>query len=216
MRALLALHFDGVAPEQFEKDLLEKSDVLRVWKSGQLVGFSSLLAYREEIAGEWINILYSGDTIMSPECWGSPVLARAWIAMVKRVNAAMPAGRCFWLLLSAGFRTYRFLPVFWRDFWPRYETPMPQEIIHLRDEIARRRFGERYDAKMGVVRFQMPHRLRGALSIVPSGRESDPHIAFFLHHNVGWQAGNELVCLTEIADDNLTAAGRRMARGSSS
>jgi hypothetical protein len=90
MRALLERHFDGVAAEQFEKDLMEKTDVLRVWRAGRLAGFSTLLACREQIDGEWLNLLYSGDTIMSPECWGSPVLARAWITMVKKVVAAMP------------------------------------------------------------------------------------------------------------------------------
>lgn len=212
MRTLLERHFDGVLPQQFERDLMEKTDVLRVWRAGRLAGFSTLLASREQIGGEWFNVLYSGDTIMSPECWGSPVLARAWIAMVKKVVAAMPSGRCYWLLLSAGFRTYRFLPVFWRDFWPRHDSPMPEDIRHLRDEIARRRFGGCFDAQTGVVRFQMPHRLRGPLSVVPDGRAEDAHIAFFLRHNPGWQAGDELVCLTEICDANLTAAGRRMTR----
>lgn len=212
MRALLERHFDGVAAEQFEKDLMEKTDVLRVWRAGRLAGFSTLLACREQIDGEWLNLLYSGDTIMSPDCWGSPVLARAWIAMVKKVVAAMPSGRCFWLLLSSGFRTYRFLPVFWRHFWPRHDSPMPEDIRHLRDEISRRRFGGCFDAQAGVVRFQTPHRLRGPLAVVPAGRAEDAHIAFFLHHNPGWQAGDELVCLTEICDDNLTAAGRRMTR----
>lgn len=213
LRALLDRHFDGVAAEPFEADLQEKSDVLRVWKDGQLVGFSTLLAYREEMDGEPVNVLYSGDTIMSPECWGSPVLARGWIAMVKAVTGSMPAGRCFWLLLSAGFRTYRFLPVFWRDFWPRHEARLPEAIRRWRDELARRRFGSRYDANAGVVRFPLPHRLRGPLAAVPEGRMADPHVAFFLEQNPGWREGDELVCLTEIADNNLTAAGRRMIRG---
>ena len=213
MRALLDQHFDGVTPHQFQADLRDKSDVLRVWKDGQLVGFSTLLAYREEVDGEGFNVLFSGDTIMAPECWGSPVLARGWIVMVKAVKASMPAGRCFWLLLSAGFRTYRFLPVFWRNFWPRYDLHMPKEISRLRDEIAHRRFGSHYDANAGVMRFPMPHRLRGLLAVVPAGRVADPHVAFFMAQNHGWRAGDELVCLTEIADDNLTAAGRRMIRG---
>jgi hypothetical protein len=38
----------------------------------------------------------------------------------------------------------------------------------------------------------------------------DPHVAFFLNRNPGWRRGDELVCLTEIAFENLTPAGRRM------
>ena len=100
MRGLLSRHFEGVDETQFARDLSGKSHVLRVWKGEDLVGFSTLLAYRTEIGDESFNVLYSGDTIMSPACWNSPVLARGWIAMVKGVQASLPAGRCLWLLLS--------------------------------------------------------------------------------------------------------------------
>lgn len=213
MRSLLERHFEGVDERQFAADLAEKSHVLRVWKGGGLVGFSTLMAYRGEVDGEVCNLLYSGDTIMSPECWNSPILARGWIAMVLEIKASMPPGRCMWLLLSAGFRTYRFLPVFWRKFWPRFDDAMPVDIRRLRDAIAGERFGAGYDATAGVVRFSQPHRLRGSLAEVPDARREDPHIAYFLAHNPGWNAGDELVCLTEIDDSNLTPAGRRMIRG---
>jgi len=212
MRDLLARHFEGVNESQFNQDLEEKTHVLRVWKGSVLVGFSTLLAYRTVIAGEQLNILYSGDTIMSPVCWSSPVLARGWISMVRDIKASMPEGRCLWLLLSAGFRTYRFLPVFWREFWPRYDADMPENIRALRDEIAQERFDGSYDRKAGVVRFPIPHQLKGALAVVPEGRSDDPHVAYFLEQNPGWRSGEEWVCLTEIDDKNLTHAGWRMIR----
>jgi len=212
MRRLLAAHFDGVEEAPFAADLAEKSHVLRIWQGAELVGFSTLLAYRREIGGEDFNILYSGDTIMSPACWSSPVLARGWIAMVLELQQAMPPGRCLWLLLSAGFRTYRFLPVFWQRFWPRHDAAMPAEVAALRDEIAGGRFGDAYDRAAGVVRFPRPHRLRGVLAEVPDSRRDDPHVAFFLDANPGWREGDELVCLTEIDHSNLTPAGWRMIR----
>jgi hypothetical protein len=132
--------------------------------------------------------------------------------MVKRVQASLPEGRCLWLLLSAGFRTYRLLSVFWRDFWPRFDVEMPEDIRALRDAIARERFGECYDAVTGVVRFTRPNRLSGAMAEVPDGRGDDPHVAYFFQQNPGWRGGDELVCLTEIDDANLTPAGRRMIR----
>jgi benzoyl-CoA reductase/2-hydroxyglutaryl-CoA dehydratase subunit BcrC/BadD/HgdB len=51
------------------------------------------------------------------------------------------------------------------------------------------------------------------LAEVPDGRRDDPHVAYFLQQNPGWREGDELVCLTEIDDENLTVAGRRMIRG---
>jgi hypothetical protein len=37
-------------------------------------------------------------------------------------------------------------------------------------------------------------------------------VGFFLARNPGWREGDELVCLTEIAEGNLTPAGRRLWR----
>ena len=115
----------------------------------------------------------------------------------------------------AGFRTYRFLPVFWRDFWPRWDAPTPPEAQARLDLLARERLGGLYARDQGIVRFPQPQRLRDKLDQVPEGRLADPHVAFFLAKNPGWREGDELACLTEIAEANLTAAGRRMWRGSS-
>ncbi|MDJ0694121.1 hypothetical protein [Mastigocoleus sp. MO_188.B34] len=39
---------------------------------------------------------------------------------------------------------------------------------------------------------------------------TDPHIEFFDRMNPGHLNGDELVCLTEISETNLTPAGKRM------
>jgi hypothetical protein len=87
---------------------------------------------------------------------------------------------------------------------------MPAGIKRLRNQLATGRFGKQYDLHSGVVRFGQPQRLRGELKLIPAGRAADPHIAFFVAHNYGHAQGDELVCLTELCPENLTAAGRRM------
>ncbi len=210
--ALLDEHFEGVTPEQFAYDLDEKHWVLRIRREGRLVGFTTLQLYDTRHDGDRLNVIYSGDTIVAPEAWGSPVLARGWIALVRSLQATRPAERWVWLLLSSGFRTYRFLPVFWRDFSPRPDHSCPKDEA-LRTRLARERFGASFDDELGVVRFAHPQRLRGSLAEVPDGREDDPHVRFFLARNPGHLAGDELVCLTTLSDDNLTRAGARMVRG---
>ena len=65
-----------------------------------------------------------------------------------------------------------------------------------------------------MVRFPEPQRLRGDLAGIPPGRRKSPHVDYFARRNPGHADGDELVCLTELSDDNLTPAGRRMvARG---
>ena len=157
-----------------------------------------------------LNVIYSGDTIVSPEAWGTTALPRAWVAGVNALRATLPPGRCFWLLLTSGFRTYRFLPVFWREFFPRFDRLTPPDVQRLLNHLADERFGEQFDSVADVVRFTRPQRLCSGLKDVPVGRETDPHTTFFLNRNPGHVNGDELVCLTELCPENLTAAGRRM------
>ncbi len=218
---LLSRHFDGVTETQFAHDLHEKDWVLRIRRGTRLVGFTTLQVYTATFDGHRINVVYSGDTITDPDVWGSPVLARGWIAMVREIQGDRRHEPWYWLLLSSGYRTYRFLPVFWREFWPRCDADTPSEMSRLLTQLATQRFGAAvldgagFCAATGVVRFSHPQRLRGELAQIPEGKHHDPHVAFFLARNVRHAHGDELVCLTNLGDHNLTAAGARMLRGSS-
>lgn len=212
MLALLASHFHGVTAERFAADLEDKNWVLLLEDDGGLRGFSTLSIYETtDPRGEPLTVVYSGDTLMEQGAWSTAALPKSWIAAVRALREKHPQGRLIWLLLTSGFRTYRFLPVFWRDFWPRHDAPMTPEIQALRDHLARERFGTLHDA--GIVRFPEPQVLREGLDEVPEGRLRDPHVAFFLEANPGWVRGDELVCVTELAEENLTPAGWRMWRG---
>lgn len=212
MLGLLQSHFEGVTPLQFDADLDTKDWVLRITRDDMLVGFSTLKAYTTEVAGRSVNVIYSGDTVMAPEAWGSPILSRGWIALVRMIQSTRPGEPWHWLLLSSGFRTYRFLPVFWREFWPRHDREPDESTKQLIDGLAMEQFNGCFDRTAGVVRFPRPQRLREHLAVVPDGRENDPHIRFFLERNPGHACGDELVCFAELGDSNLTAAGQRMVR----
>ena len=210
MFVLLSSYFEGVTRAQFERDLAEKNWIVEIRREGQLLGFSTLLVCDSDFEGQAITAIYSGDTIVAPEAWGSPALARTWIAAVNHLSAASSARPCYWLLLTSGFRTYRFLPVFWREFFPQYALKTPAAAQRLLDQLASAHYGPSYDPATGIVRFAHPQRLRGKLGETPENRALDPHIAFFLSRNPGYRHGDELACIAEISEQNLTAAGRRM------
>jgi hypothetical protein len=210
MFQLMALHFDGVTPEQFARDLAEKNLALLLEHQGTLVGFSTLLAYATMIEKKPVNVIYSGDTIVTPAAWGTTALPRAWVAGVEALRATLPPGRCFWLLLTSGFRTYRFLPVFWREFFPRFDAVTPPDTLRLLNQLALERFGAEFDPGAGIVRFAHPQRLRPGLKEIPPCRGNDPHVTFFISNNPGHGNGDELVCLAELCPENLTRAGCRM------
>lgn len=210
MYALFESHFEGVARERFESDLAAKNWVLLLEDEQGLVGFSTLLLYESRIAAEPVGVAYSGDTIVDPRGWATAALPSAWIGAVCQLRQNLAVPHLYWLLLTSGFRTYRLLPVFWREFVPTCEGPARTDLAELRDRLATERLGLAYDRSTGLARLPQPQVLRPHLRAVPRGRQDDPQVAFFLERNPGWERGDELVCLTEIAWSNLTPAGRRM------
>ncbi len=216
MFLLLDKHFKGAKREVFEEDLINKNWIILLYgeDDNQLQGFSTLLLYNTEFEEDKISVVYSGDTIVDPSAWSSSALARSWVTAVKQLRTRYSEGKLYWLLISGGYRTYRFLPVFGRDFYPRYEMETPDKISRLIHFLAKSRFGESYNKALGIVRFPHPHVLREGLHGIPPERLQDPHINFFQQQNPEHIYGDELVCLTEISEENLTAAGKRLWFGS--
>ncbi len=210
---LLRTCFEGVTRDRFDADLADKNWVILLRDdAGGIVGFTTLLLHRCFHEGKPLSVVFSGDTVVDPSRWGTSALPRTWIDSVKRLHRDHGQGRLIWLLITSGFRTYRFLPVFWREFHPCHDRPFPDPLRRLRDRLAGERYGEEYDPMDGVVRFRRPQTLRNTLNGIPVAKMSDPHIAFFARSNPGHPRGDELVCITELNDANLTAAGRRMVR----
>jgi len=213
MRSLLARHFHGVDHSVFINDLMEKDWVVLLEDDRQVLrGFSTFAIYDTGVGGEKVTVVYSGDTIVEPAAWGTALLPRTWIHAVYAAWQSHQTRSLYWLLLTSGFRTYRFIPVFWRTFYPRFDQPTPPELQTNLDALSIERFGERYDRRTGIVRLAKPQALQGALSCVPDSRTSDPHVRFFLERNPGHVVGDELVSLVSLLPENLTLAGRRMVR----
>jgi len=200
--------------ETFQRDLNNKNWVILLedTESGSIQGFSTLAFYKSILKGEEIGVVYSGDTIIRPAFWGTPELPRAWIKSVLEIGSTLPKP-LYWLLISSGYKTYRFLTVFYKEFYPRYDQPTPPEIQGVIHYLASERFGSEYDPDLGVVRFtQGATPLRAGVAEVSERRLKDPHVSFFVKKNPGYIEGDELVCLTLINPDNFTPAGKRMVR----
>lgn len=201
--------YQSVSRAVFEADLAEKDEVILLRDDeGALRGFSTLRVYASEFEGQAVDVLFSGDTAIEPEAWGSSALPRAWLWTALRRRRDRPL---WWLLLAGGFRTYRYMPVFFERGWPRHDRAMPAALGAFRDRLARERYGDRYHD--GVVHLESGTALRPALAAAGDTRAKvDPHTAWFLEANPGHVRGDELVCLVEIDPDNLTSAGRRVLR----
>jgi hypothetical protein len=213
MHELLQRHFDGVTRSGFERDLSSKTHALLLTdRAGSLTGFSTLRYEHGKFAGATAGVVWSGDTIVDPTAWRSSALSRAWIRGVMELHGDCP-DPLWWLLICSGFRTYRFLPLFFRQSWPRRDAPLPQALRPLRDALARHAYGTAFDPCSGIVQLPQPQRLRSHLGGQPEERAAhDEDVAFFLGANPGHADGDELVCLARILPLDLSPAGQRMTR----
>jgi len=216
MYALLDSYFVGTTRARFETDLAEKKAVilLRDRQDQQIQGFSTLLRMTVDIEGTPIVAFFSGDTIIAREYWGDTLLSRLWsqtiFAEADRIKAQESAARVYWFLICSGYKTWRFLPVFFREFYPHPDSPTPAKIKLILDTLGERKFGRQYFPDSGVVRFDAPTPLRCGIADITEQRLRDAWIAFFNRVNPGHTRGDELACLAEIAHSNLTRAGERM------
>jgi hypothetical protein len=211
MFALMASYYQ-TSRTIFDADLSEKEHVilLRDATDGQICGFSTMcsLHFGETIA------LFSGDTIVHEDYRNEMLLPRLWAQLAfgtaDSIKTQDPHKKVYWFLISSGYKTYRYLPLFFREFYPRYNCPTPTSIQALMDSLASRRYPEEYQPKRGIVRLKNPTPLREGVAEIQSRHLTNPHIAFFARINPNHHEGDELVCLTEIERRNLTSAGQRM------
>ena len=213
MYALLHAYFQGTTRARFEADLRDKEAVilLRDDVTARVQGFST---FTRMTAPDGTLAFFSGDTIVAREFWGETLLSRVWGAAVfaeaERLTTSTACGSVYWFLISSGYKTWRFLPVFFREFYPNMDAPTPPRVRALLDALGAQRFGDEYRAGLGIVRFRQPTPLRRGVAELSEERLRDPRIAFFARMNPGHAEGDELACIAELSRSNLTRAGLRM------
>ena len=213
MYALMRLCYHGVRRQAFDADLAEKHWVIELADSatGELLGFSTQMLLPLHVEGQNVLTLFSGDTVVAPAARNSPALALAWGRLAFRLLSLYPHECLYWFLITKGYRTYRFLPVYFRDFYPRFDAATPVFETSLLDALGEYKFGQAYDRTSRVVRATAgSYRLRHGADELTAERLADPHVRFFAARNPGHAAGDELCCLAPLRDDNFSRVARRL------
>ena len=216
MYALMTTYYNGMTREIFEQDLYEKEQVVLLNDActGTICGFSTTMTMRIPIDGRDVVTIFSGDTIVHERYRHQTVLPRLWLQLAYSTADAIqtrePETRVYWFLISSGYKTYCYLPLFFREFYPTFERSTPPHLQRLIDTIARWKYPEEYESRTGIVRLKYPSPLREGVAPITERRLKNPHVAFFQQVNPDHGNGDELVCITEINTSNLTKAGQRM------
>jgi hypothetical protein len=215
MYEIFARHYDCVSFEQFLLDLAEKDCVLVLRNADPAIcGFSTQKVLRVSIEGTLVRAVFSGDTIVDRTYWGEQELSRCWCRYVSSVYGEEPGVPLYWFLISKGYRTYLYLPLFFESFYPNRKTPTPAFEQRVLDTLAAAKFPDHYCAESGLIEFPQSHgQLKPHLAEIPARRLRDPNVRYFLKRNPAYATGHELACLAEISPWNMKLfAGRILGR----
>jgi hypothetical protein len=217
MFRLLDGMFANVRREAFDGDLAAKQWVIRVHDpiSCELVGFSTQVLLGPERTGSASRVLYSGDTVVERQHWGDIALSHVWGRLALDLIDQYGDERLYWLLTSKGFRTYRYLPMFFHEWFPRSERSTPPFEAELVNKLGTYLAPHRYDPDAQVIRAgDGKDFVRPGIS-EPIGRAaSDEHVRYFLDRNPHYDRGDELCCLAPLTKENFTRAAYRVIAAS--
>ena len=129
----------GVGINKFKKDLSEKDYVLILYDE-KLRGFTTIQVFN--FRGK--KIIYSGDTVISAASRGEIELMRAWWRFSYKIQQENPGQDVYWLLISKGWRTYKFFPLFLKEFCPNKSAKTPPDVQEFIDALGAEKFGKNY------------------------------------------------------------------------
>lgn len=208
---LLCQGFLGVSWDDFIRDFQEKDAIMLLRKEhseGEIVGWSTLMALTLSLPGEEVKAVFSGDTIVLPEYRSSTGFGVELIRYFMQVREQFPQHTVYYILISKGWRTYKIMPFFFKEFSPRYDKPTSACDKAVMDAFCKKKYPHHYNPDTGVITFS-PQRLRpSSIDAIPV--KVDAHTHFFLRSNPGYLSGNELVCVARVSPDNFTNGLKRL------
>lgn len=210
MATLYLAHYESTSEALFRRDLAEKDEAIVLHAGEALVGFTTLRVYSVSHLGTPVRIVYSGDTIVDRRFWGQQDLAFAWIYRIGELKAQAPKIPLYWFLLVKGHRTFKYLSVFGKSFYPHWRIDR-SDLKPLGDQLAQACFGDDYQPERGIVAFG---ESRGHLHPSIAEPTKEEHLKdatrFFLAKNPGYRDGHELVCICELELHNMKPLAARI------
>ena len=205
MLELMKRHYVNVKEVDFINDLTNKDYVILLYNlADELVGFSTFKSFEFNFQQAPIRIAFSGDTIIDKKYWGTIRLPLAFGQLMNMIKRQNPDQDLYWFLISKGIRTYRFLPVFFDEYYPSCDNHKAKHLKPLMDQLGTMLFNHSYDSEKGLVLASNKSQYLAAEFSSNNHQNRDtPHIDFFYSRNPGYYKGDELACILKYDEANL-------------
>ena len=201
---LLTRYYNGVSEKSFLDDLSEKSHVIVLYEAGSelIVGFSTLLSKSIDVNGKQVNVVYSGDTVLEKNYWGSSALGVSFLYYLFLIKLWNPRTPLYWMLISKGYKTYLKMANNFQVYYPRLNHPTPAFENEVMNLFYGSKFGSHYHSEKGLI---IPGKDEMACKVKEGVAPIDdiliakvPEVKFFADRNSGWKVGNELACIAKM------------------
>lgn len=213
MYALMDEFYDRITPSAFQKDLSEKDySIMLYGQNNALKGFSTQKIMQITVGKQEMYGVFSGDTIIHKDYWGSLALFKVFIQHFLAYGEKYP--EFYWFLISKGYKTYKILPVIFKEFYPRVNVETPSWEKSIMHAFGKTKYSHEYDETSGVIKYKtVKDRLKDGVAEITEKQLKDKDIQYFLSVNPEYDQGNDLVCLTKLCVDNLRPTARRLLWG---
>jgi hypothetical protein len=198
MYSLMTEFYDDTDKTVFLKDFYDKDYCLTLYhETDGLVGFTTQKVLSVTVNGKTVHGMFSGDTIIHKQHWGSIELFRVWANFW--FPYAQQYDEFYWFLICKGYKTYRILPVFWTEFYPTYKAPTPAYEQAIIDAYASYLYPDEYDKNTGVIQYKtVKDKLKKGVADIGESQLKNKDVAFFQQKNPTHINGDDLACLAKI------------------
>jgi len=211
MFELMAANYSEMERTIFYRDLGNKQMAGLILDEEEVIqGFTTFAINPKDSGADSYNILFSGDTIISPDYWGSLAMVKGWCTTVGEIIATDRTKAWYWYLMSKGHRTYMYLPLFFHSYFPApNHTTHDAKLKQIIDRVSTILYPDNWRPEEGVIKFDSeagalaPELAQGTYT-----RKDNAHVAFFLECNPGFFRGDELVCMANLHPDNFKRSAR--------
>lgn len=202
MYHLFSQYYEGHPFEVFKRDLYEKDDVilLKDAETKEIQGFSTILKVEIKKGNKSFYGIYSGDTVVANDYWGSPALGIMFLKYLWIEKVKNPFRPLYWFLISKGYKTYLLMANNFNVHYPRIEEPTTEHHQSLMDSFYSEKFKDKYiPEKNLIVPSGETCHLKMDVADIHCNMLGIPRVKFFQEKNPEWQKGSELCCIAEMS-----------------
>lgn len=198
-------YYEKTTFEIFKNDLNEKTHIILLFnkKDSSLIGFSTLKRVRIK---KPVNCTYifSGDTVIDKEFWGTRYLQVAFFNYIFKTKLQNLFRPVLWFLISKGHKTYLMMRKNFHSSFPNYLSKTPELYQSVMKLFYSDKFGKAYHDDTGLITFEKSMgNTRECFHDITDEIRNDPDGAFFLKTNPDFHKGVELACVAEIRFSDL-------------